>query len=40
MLLRRKATRNLDGVLKHRDITADKGTYSQKLSHIDGRVGP
>jgi len=29
LLLGRKAMTNLDGVLKSRDITADKGPYSQ-----------
>ena len=38
MLLGRKATTNLDSVLKSRDITADKGLYNQSYGLSNSHV--
>jgi len=38
LLLERKAMTNLDNVLKSRDITADKGLYSQSCGFSSSHV--
>ena len=38
LLLGRKSTTNLDSILKSRDITADKGPYSQSYGFSSSHV--
>ena len=38
LLLGRKAMTNIDSVLKSRDITADKGTYSQSYGFSSSHI--